>query len=491
MLKRISTAPSYRLIKMIGVFTLINFLQPLVSFALLPVFSKKLSIAEYAVYGYSQNITSFTVIVCAFYVQATVINFYYSFLRVKEAFIETILNFILIAGLGFLILSFLVGDYLFSIFLANSIRFFPEGFIAVATGVFQTYTVAYITFLRNEEALSRFFYVSILIVLVGSLAQLYVLLFTHLGAEGVLLGRFFGFLAGFLWIFINRRLRKNKFVFTLSKRILAKVLNFSLVIMPSAAFAWGYQFVDRFIFLHFIGEDLGRAGRYTLASTVASVGQLFIYSVQGALQPAFYKAYTDRVQGEEKIRRMEHNYMNLVLLASSFVVAGSFLFDFVFDKPEYKEAMVYVPFFVGGFIWEAVVLHILNRIYFGKKRLHFFLITIFNFTLSASLNLIFLMHFGLKGLLFSLIISKIFMLFPSYFLSKKSVQMPFNYRDLLIGPVVVNLIILMTFEIFVAFKYSLKMYAPIQLAMTVLCVGLLHIIDRVRRKVNSETVQYP
>ncbi len=174
-----------------------------------------------------------------------------------------------------------------------------------------------LTLFRLEERARAFFVTTILNVLVTIGLTVVLVVGAGEGARGLLLGSYASGAAFVLGlIFVQRRRLSLRF----DRALLRRLLRFGLPTMPAEASLYLLNFVDRIIIVRSAG--LAEAGLYSLAVKFAQAINVLVRGFQLAWPPL---AYSIRDDGEA--RRVYATVVTLFVTGCAFVVTGMWLFS--------------------------------------------------------------------------------------------------------------------------------------------------------------------
>jgi O-antigen/teichoic acid export membrane protein len=172
-----------------------------------------------------------------------------------------------------------------------------------------------LTLFRLEERARAFFVTTMLSVLAAIALTVVLVVGADEGARGLLLGSYASggaFVLGL--IFVHRRRLSLRF----ERPLLRRLMRFGLPTMPAELSLYGLNFVDRIIIVHAAG--LPEAGLYSLAVKFAQGVNVLVRGFQLAWPPF---AYSIRDDGEA--RRVYATVVTLFTAGCAFVVAGMWL----------------------------------------------------------------------------------------------------------------------------------------------------------------------
>jgi O-antigen/teichoic acid export membrane protein len=174
-----------------------------------------------------------------------------------------------------------------------------------------------LTLFRLEERARAFFTTTIVNVLVTIGLTVALVVGAGEGARGLLLGSYASGAAFVLGLIVLQRRRLSLFF---DRALLRRLLRFGLPTMPAEASLYLLNFVDRIIIVRSVG--LAEAGLYSLAIKFAQGVNVLVRGFQLAWPPL---AYSIRDDGEA--RRAYATVVTLFVAGCAFVVTGMWLFS--------------------------------------------------------------------------------------------------------------------------------------------------------------------
>jgi O-antigen/teichoic acid export membrane protein len=174
-----------------------------------------------------------------------------------------------------------------------------------------------LTLFRLEERARAFFVTTILNVLVTIGLTVVLVVGAGEGARGLLVGSYASGAVTVLGLIV---LQRHRLSLLFDRDLLRRLLRFGLPTMPAEASLYLLNFVDRIIIVRYLG--LAEAGLYSLAVKFAQGVNVLVRGFQLAWPPL---AYSIRDDGEA--RRAYATVVTLFVSGCAFVVTGMWLFS--------------------------------------------------------------------------------------------------------------------------------------------------------------------
>jgi len=282
-----------------------------------------------------------------------------------------------------------------------------------------------LTLFRLEERARAFFTTTIINVLLAIGITVVLVVGAEEGTRGLLVGSYgSGAIVVVALLFVHRRRLSLRF----ERPLLRRLTRFGLPTMPAELSLYGLNFVDRLILLHSAGA--GAAGLYSLAVKFAQGVNVLVRGFQLAWPPL---AYSIRDDGEA--RRFYATVVSLFVAGCAFVVAGMWLLSRwivrALAAPEFfasYEAIGLVATGVTLYALYMVLIVILGRT--GR--------TEFNFPATAAalvaniaLNLALVPSLGIVGAGLALVASYLVLLALMYGFTQRLFPVPYEWGRLI------------------------------------------------------------
>ena len=282
-----------------------------------------------------------------------------------------------------------------------------------------------LTLFRLEERAKAFFVTTILNVL-GAIALTVILVVgMEEGARGLLIGSYAsGAVIVLALIFVHRRRLSLRF----ERPLLRRLLRFGLPTMPAELSLYGLNFVDRLIIIHVAGPS--QAGLYSLGVKFAQGVNVLVRGFQLAWPPLAYS-----IRDDDEARRVYATVVTLFVAGCAFVVTGMWLLS------RWIVRALAAPDFFGsykviGLIATAVTLYALYMVLVvilgrtGRTELNL-PATAAALVANIALNLALVPPLGIVGAGIALVASYIVVLALMYIFTQRLFPVPYEWGRLL------------------------------------------------------------
>jgi O-antigen/teichoic acid export membrane protein len=405
-------------------YTASSVIAKLIAVALLPLYTRHLTQADY---GAAEVLLS-TVVALSIVVRLGIIEallrFYFQYEDRKRR------NDVVRTSFAFLLLTSSAGALIAAALAAPLSEFLLDRrdtelvLIAVAgLWLFTNYELLMALF-RLDERAGAYFTASLANVLLTVILTVWLVVLEDQGARGLLLGNFIGtavILVALLYV------HRRRLALIPSRELLQPMLRFGLPTMPAEFSLYALNFIDRIMLVRFVG--LAEAGLYSLAVKFSQVVTVVVRAFNLAWPPLAYSIRDD----EEAKRTYAFIVTYFLLLASFLVLALSLEARWVaraIAAPEFFGSYEAVPLVSTGVTLYAlylVLVVVVGRV--GR--------TEFNFPVTATaagvnvgLNLLLVPDHGLVGAGMALVGSYLVMLVLMYLVTRRLFPVPFQWGRL-------------------------------------------------------------
>jgi O-antigen/teichoic acid export membrane protein len=414
-------------------YTAANILSKLIAVALLPLYTRYLSTADY---GTAEVLFAAVVaasIVVRFGVIEAVLRFYYKGGedpdRVVAGSFAALFWFATVAALVALPFAAPLSEALLNERAPDLMR------IAIGGLWVLTLHEYLLTLFRLEERARAFFAVTIANVLAAVALTVALVVGAEEGARGLLLG---SYASGGLFVLGLIVVHRRRLSLRPDAPLLRRMLRFGLPTMPAELSLYGLNFVDRVIVFRTLGA--AEAGLYSVAVKFAQGVNILVRGFQLAWPPLAYS-----IRDDDEARRVYARIVTLFLAGLALVVAALWLFARwiarALTAPEFFDSYGAVGLVSAGIALYAlymVQLVILGRT--GRTELNF-PATLAALAVNVVLNLVLVPPLGIVGAGLALVASYLVVVALMYVFTQRLFPVPYEWgrlaRVLLVAAAVV------------------------------------------------------
>ena len=281
-----------------------------------------------------------------------------------------------------------------------------------------------LTLFRLEERARAFFTVTIANVLVAIALTVVLVVGEDEGARGLLLG---SYVSGGLFVLGLVVVHRRRLSLLIDRALLRRMLRFGLPTMPAELSLYALNFVDRIIIVRTVG--LAEAGLYSLAIKFAQAVNVLVRGFQLAWPPLAYS-----IRDDEEACRAYAAVVTWFLAACAFVVVGMWLLARWIARalaaPEFfqsYEAVGLISTAVTLYALYMVLLVILGRT--GRTEFNF-PATIAALVANVVLNLLLVPPLGIVGAGLALVASYLVVVALMYGITQRLFPVPYEWARL-------------------------------------------------------------
>lgn len=329
-------------------YTITGIIPPAMTLLLLPVYLHYLSTSDYVVLALTN---SFIAVFSIFFNLKTdqayrTLYFHETADKKKQQqLFQTLFSFHWMALIFWLLVFYLIGNWVFHWLFLNNFSFFPNAWILLATFLVSNLCNLYYIHLQNTgEVKSYSLYVTLTTFAVHGI-QLLVIFVLQLDFFWFLLSALLVNVMAFLAMYFQNRLL---FVFSFSKPLFAEALKFSLPFIPFLILFNIESQLDRFFMERYVSVD-ELAGYAVLISITAAV-LTFFNSVDNAIRPELYRDLSAESSGTvASVREKFELYLMIGLLAFSFLLVFGTHIHWFLHHEKYNNIQQYFPWITIAF----------------------------------------------------------------------------------------------------------------------------------------------
>ena len=281
-----------------------------------------------------------------------------------------------------------------------------------------------LTLFRLDEKARQFFVVTMLSVLLTIPVTVVLVVFLGMGAEGLLLGSYGTGLVVVLGLIAWHHSRLSLLV---DRELLRRMLRFGLPTMPAELSLYSLSFIDRILVARLLG--LAEAGLYALAVKISQSVNVLVRGFQLAFPPLAYS-----ITDDDEARRAYSVIVTWFAVLMAFVVAAVWLtapwIVRIFAAPDFFPAVEAVgPVAAGTALYALymVLLVVLGRT--GRTEFNF-PATVAGVVTNIGLNLLLLPELGILGAGVSLAVSYMIVLVLMYVFTQRLFPVPYEWGRL-------------------------------------------------------------
>lgn len=413
------------LINNASLYTIVNVLDKLIPFLVLPILTRQLTQEAIGYYVLYQAILPVLMLILTLNADSSVLLSYYKL--DKHDFNIYLSNSLYIFAGSYLVFSILL--FIFGGFVANILEF-PVFWLYLAFQVvaFRFFTGLKLNLWQVQKKPVPYGIYRVFYTLLVNILALYFILSLNYSWQGIILGQLAGgiiFSIIALIIFLRNKYFNFKFDFNFIKDNLKVGVPLSIHNLG----AWLGNLASRFVINFLLGK--AATGSYGIAATFGIIMLILQDSFNKAFVPFLFEKLNHLTE-QVKIKLVKYTYLyyaGILLLAGLISVFGYYTIGLIFGN-EYLEARNIIAPVVFANAFNGMYKMHINYVFFTKKTQYIALITIISGAVNVILCYLFVLEFNIVGAAYAYLISQFIYYILSFYLGQKHVPLPwFNFKN--------------------------------------------------------------
>ncbi len=429
--------------KDMSVYGISSILSQLVSLLLLPLYTQKLSPADYGIFALIGICVNGYAIFSNLGVSSAIFRFTGTSKddNEKDEYLcnAQIINIIsnVITLLLFLLISNVITKLIF-----NDINYIRYVYYIAIAGTLSSCSGIYISFLRVNRQTVKIAKSS-LVNLVVSVSTTFVgLVYLNLGVWGALLGGLIGDAAAFIFLFLISPRQKLK----LNIQKIKALMLFAIPIFPHKVIGFLLPIISQIILMKYM--DLSTLGIYNIALKFALPLVLFVNLFQKAYAPYRFEIYKKGNTNTELFSKINLLYFMIIFIGYSTVVLFGDWILVVFTNVKFHAARVYIPFLALIPLTQSIYFAFGTGVEFSKSPKFYPIISFVGFVFIVISSVLLIPKYNIIGAALATISGWLIMALCMFIYAQKIFPIHYLWSK-------INYIILITFAV-VALKYSIQ-----------------------------------
>lgn len=411
-----------------SLYTIGEVLRSSLSFLLLPIYTRLLTPADYAILGVVGPVFALLSALMVLGMPAALVRFYFDYQddpATLRRYIGTVTIFGVGSGLLGSLLLMLLGPAIFGWLLPNT-PFHPFVLITIWNAGFTVVSVLALQLFRARQQAQ--FFITFSLVDFGLTTALIILFVVALGL-GVL-GSLWGQLvaavvmaAPALWVLA----RASKLVF--SWPLLRTSLRFSIPLLPFILGTWALNVSDRIVLDGLVSREA--LGLYTLGYQFGVLLNLIAMALNNAWQPFFYQNAADSENDAMIGSFITYQVALMTLLALAVALLAPEVIRII-AAPAYWPAAAIVPWIAAGYVARYLYFFPVNGMLFRKRPGWVAALTIAAGALNISLNLLLVPRFGIMAAAVNTLVAFVVLFILAYIIGQRIFPVRYQWGRLLL-----------------------------------------------------------
>lgn len=418
-----------KLAKNSSIYALFTLLQRGFAFFLIPLYTTQLSTEEYGILGIVMAAIPFFVLIAGLSLRGSTGYFYYEYKDENKEYLKKLwgssFTLVVIISFVFAAVLWLSKSYILGYFFKN-IPFYPFLLLALISVATQPVYYFYQSMLKakqeaNRAALLDFIYFLFIVSL-----TIILILFLNFKAEGALLALAISNIIYFIYSIYGA---SKDIIFCLKKKLLKKVLKYSLPILPHNLSAWAMNLADRII-LNTL-STLSLVGLFDIGSQIGKLINVITLGVNSAYSPWFFEQIKESEDNKKVIANVTEKIIVLYTLIGVFISWMSSELLVLISKESFHSAWKVVPFIAFAFVVNGFY-YSFSNVFFLEKTKYLPIITGTGAIINIVLNFIFIPIYGIMGAALANILAKSIFASIAYNVSQRLYYIPYNIKRIIL-----------------------------------------------------------
>ncbi|MFP4469403.1 MAG: lipopolysaccharide biosynthesis protein [Bacteroidales bacterium] len=423
------------------IYAIVTAFAPALQILILPVIEgdNRLNATDFSHLAITESISVLAMTIAIYAMGNAIARFYFDVREDKIAYnklVSSVYSSIIFRGLLLLLAGLIFGKYIGKIFPQPELQdFYSYGFAAIIIGINRAIILTATSLYRNEQKVKLFVVVNILLGILRTGFQVYMVLDYRMSFIGYVYGSAIG--SGITALLIlGYTFRKTGLHY--HKQVMKQVNDFARPLFHFGLVQWSLLFADRyFLKLNNFQEELGI---YDTAMRFMLGIQLILQGIQGATQPEVYRMLKDRNQHTNQ----DLNNLLSVLQVQTLLVIAIAIFPVMYFAEIFFETSLQL---VAGMIPVLFMINILRTqfvvfsfpVYFEKKTGYFLKINSLVLIVNLLLNYILVPHLKAYGSIIALYVSGLIQVIATYYYQEKLMDISFDKFKLFVWPITIVL----------------------------------------------------
>jgi O-antigen/teichoic acid export membrane protein len=447
----------------------------LITFFLLPLYTKLLTTEEYGIVDLLNSLVVFLLPIVTLQVEQAVFRFLIDNRGNEDGkkkiltttFVQTVLQFLILCIVYAIVQEYIENEYKIFLVLNIFAHMVSAMTLQISRGLGS----------NKDYAISSF-----IISVVNVVLNIILIAFVHAGAYGLLIANFVSNCLGGIYIIVKQKIYRYINFKYIDVAMLKEMLKYSLPLIPNALSWWVVNVSDRLIVTYSMGA--GANGVYTAANKF-SAAFVTIYNI---FNLTWTESLAITINSKDK-EQFINKVMNVIFVLFSSACIGiiacmPFVFPIMVDN-KFFEGYYQVPILMLGSLFNILVA-LVSAIYIAqKKSSKLAKTTAIAAVINFVLNIVFIRYMGLYAASLSTCIAYLVVFLYRYVDIKKDIPIKFNLKIAL-------WVALAMIIVFISYYINNHVMNVAMLILTVLfCIvlnkkNILFVIDFLKKKVIKE-----
>lgn len=313
----------------------------IISFLLLPVYTRYLTTSDYGILSYTNTIVSFLLVLGSLSLNTYILRFYFIHRQEKQQkqMIGSIYMTTFIMNFVILLLAYSTFPYLIDNFNLQ-VPWDPYFKLAILAYFLDSFSVIPLVIYRVRQDAQYFVYLSLGRTLLQVVLNIYFIVFLQIG----LLGYYYAAILAYAsFIFFYLRIIKKYACFSIKRSYVSEGLKYALPLLPGALAYLMLSVSDRLILERNV--PISEIGIYNVAYTLSFALNIVIQSGYKAIEPEIFKRYSTP-DYYAFLRKAQALFFATIYVAGLGIALFSQEVFYYFTADSFHVAYMYVPILI-------------------------------------------------------------------------------------------------------------------------------------------------
>ncbi|SFV60209.1 Membrane protein involved in the export of O-antigen and teichoic acid [hydrothermal vent metagenome] len=401
------------------IYVLLQFINKVIPFLLLPVLTRYLTPEDYGMIAtYNTLIGALSIFIGLSMSGAIGISFFHLTKEDLKKYTGNVFNILLISVLIVSIVVILFQSYLSEKLKLPTIWLY----VAIVVALMHMITSVNLTLWRSQQKAKPYAFYEVSQTLFNIFLSLFLIIIMHYGWEGRTIGSasaiiIFGILS---LVFIYKR---DYIVFNYSVEYMKDALKFGITLIPHQMALWMRSGVDILLITSIVG--VSQAGLYNVGLQFGMVVSIFAVAFNNAFSPYLYdklKNITPKIQ-KHLVKFTYLYFVCIIIFAMGLSTFFIWLIPFFLGK-QFQNASEYIYWISLAYAFQGMYFMVVNYIFYAKKNHLLSIVTISTSIFHVVLSYILIQRYGAIGAAYTSVISFFLTFILVWRISSKVVEMP-------------------------------------------------------------------
>jgi len=414
-----------QLAKETGIYTFSSGIASLISFLLVPVFTRLLSASEYGLVATAASIQGVLLVLILLGLHSAVGREYFSGDSPSQfsRYLATTMNIVLLwGGLLFGMLLLVPQDIIYAVLMVDRWVVIAACIMAFAGAI----NLFRMTLWQMAQKPFPYGLVTVLNVLVAGILGIVAVLALHMGAAGRIWGMAIAS-AGIALVILPGMWNRFRLSFVIDKTCARKAFSFGLPLVPHDLSNWVMSLADRIL----LGRlaNLAVTGIYSVGVAFCQILSLVVDGFGRSWVPFVYAKLAENApEAKREVVQIGKFFVLFVSLIALGISVFSYEIVRLLLRKDFYESAGIIPLVNLGFVANSIYRVFVIPLFYSKNTAYLLLMSVTGAVLNVTLNFLFIPRFLAIGAAWAALGATIVRMVLTYFYSQKKIYLPWGVR---------------------------------------------------------------